>query len=117
MKPQGYSKELRLLKAFEFRRARQRGGRRRTANFSFCVWKRDGTLRLGISVGREAGGAVRRNWIKRRIREFFRLNRQAIGFSGDVIVSGLSKCGLVKGSELEKELNKGLEVKAERTQV
>ena len=114
----GFSKEDRLRRAFEFERVRSRGERRRTNHLSFCVWRRDDSpLRLGISVGRGVGGAVKRNWLKRRIREFFRLNRQAFGFSGDVIVSGLGNRGLVRGTELAIELKKGFQARGGRGQV
>lgn len=42
--------------------------------------------RLGLVVGRKVGGAVSRNRIKRLIREFFRLNKEKIPESSDLIV-------------------------------
>jgi len=42
--------------------------------------------RLGISIGRRAGGAVLRNRIKRLFREVFRTEQHAIGPGLDLIV-------------------------------
>jgi ribonuclease P protein component len=41
--------------------------------------------RLGITASKKNGNAVRRNFIKRFLREFFRLNRYKIK-SGDYII-------------------------------
>lgn len=42
--------------------------------------------RLGLSVGRKHGGAVRRNRIKRLIREAFRLERPTLPTGLDLVV-------------------------------
>ncbi|MAG32544.1 MAG: ribonuclease P protein component [Deltaproteobacteria bacterium] len=55
--------------------------------------------RLGITASRKVGNAVVRNRFKRRIREWFRLRRSALGGDFDVVViarrSG-AKLGLVE---------------------
>jgi ribonuclease P protein component len=53
------------------------------------VWARPNGLevvRLGMSVGRRAGGAVRRNRIKRLLREGFRLDQHGWPRGYDVVV-------------------------------
>ena len=45
-----------------------------------------GVPRLGLSVGRKLGSAVRRNRIKRVLREAFRLNKELLTVSCDLVV-------------------------------
>jgi ribonuclease P protein component len=42
--------------------------------------------RLGISVGKRHGGAVRRNRIRRVLRAAYRLNKEAVGGRFDIVV-------------------------------
>jgi len=68
---------------------RDRGKRKRfdTEHFLLILRKNDrDARRLGLAVGRKAGGAVSRNRIKRLVREFFRLNRERMPDSSDLIV-------------------------------
>jgi ribonuclease P protein component len=46
----------------------------------------EGCSRLGLSVGRRVGGAVRRNRIKRVVREAFRLNKELLAIACDLVV-------------------------------
>lgn len=48
----------------------------------FAVPNDLGHARLGLSVGRKVGTAVVRNTIKRRLREAFRLNQEALAPEG-----------------------------------
>ncbi len=50
------------------------------------------TCRLGLTVSRKVGGAVRRNRVKRMLREVFRYNRPELTPHLDVVV--LAKPGI-----------------------
>ena len=43
-------------------------------------------MRLGLTVSRQVGGAVARNRVKRRVREWFRCERQRLPQGKDLIV-------------------------------
>lgn len=92
MKPPGtnycFPKEDRLLRPEEFAKVRRAG--KRLVSRSFTVYMLPnglGRRRLGLSVGSKAGNAVKRNRVKRLIREFFRLNRDLFPESVDVLVT------------------------------
>ena len=75
-----FGQALRLKKTADFSLLFNKGKRYFTTSFIFFVLIQDGPAtpgwRLGLSVSRKVGGAVRRNRVKRLLREFFRL-RQA----------------------------------------
>jgi len=53
----------------------------------FHVRRTDGeTSRLGLAVSRKVGKAVKRNRIKRRIRDIFRCRKQELPGSYDLVV-------------------------------
>ena len=61
---------------------------------------------MGLIVGRHAGCAARRNRLKRLLREFFRLNKEAFPLSADIVISVKKENASVKGyKDVEAELS------------
>ena len=87
MKSFSFPKDERLLNRKDFVNLNRSGKRYRTEHFTVLFKKNGLTItRLGITVSKRIGNAVRRNRIKRLIREFFRLNKESFRKGCDVIV-------------------------------
>lgn len=71
-----FPKSSRLLKSHQFSRV-AKYGRTLSGKFLFVhiCESRNPTLKLGLTVSRKFGKAVRRNRFKRLVREAFRLNQ------------------------------------------
>jgi len=61
-------------------------------------------VRLGITVSRKVGNAVKRNYIKRCVREWFRLRRSS-ELSGDVVVIARRDAATLRGSGFTSALD------------
>lgn len=104
-----FSKGERLLRPEDFRRVRKGGKRVSTRSFTlFLLPNGLGIRRLGIAASAKTGGAVKRNRVKRLLREFFRQNKALFPASTDVLVSikTLDHVNGLKG--VEEELKKAL---------
>ncbi|MCC6503511.1 MAG: ribonuclease P protein component [Deltaproteobacteria bacterium] len=104
-----FSKEDRLLKPEEFARVRKGGRRLVTRGFTLYILANGlGRTRLGLSVSAKTGNAVKRNRIKRLLREFFRLNTLLFPESADVLVTVKSHTHISGLSDLTGEIGGAL---------
>jgi ribonuclease P protein component len=95
----------RLRKRFEFRRLRDQGRRVHTRSFVLLIAESGrATPRLGITVSRQVGNAVRRNRVKRLLREAFRQQRSLFPDASDVVVIAKAGCTAAHLRDVQREL-------------
>ena len=95
----------RIRKKSEYLSIYQQGTRSYTHHFTIVFQKNQlGYRRLGITVSKKVGGAVRRNRIKRMVREFFRLNKNQVAESQDTVVIGKKGMPRLSYQDVCKEL-------------
>ncbi|MCK5942583.1 MAG: ribonuclease P protein component, partial [Planctomycetes bacterium] len=99
---------LRLKTQRDFRAVYGRGRRAAGDWVTVVVWPRPAgdvpAPRLGVSVSKDHGGAVRRNKLKRVLREAFRLERARMPQSCDVVLIPRRRDDDLPLAELRAEL-------------
>lgn len=84
-----FRKRERIRKRADYLSIYQRGQRTHSCHFTIVSHENQlGYGRVGITVSKKVGDAVRRNRIKRLIREFFRLNKSRLATSRDIVIIG-----------------------------
>ena len=82
-----FGKHERIKKRKDFLRIYEDGVRVNSKNFIVILSRNQaGNKRLGITVTKKVGNAVKRNRIKRLLREFFRLNKETLPDSHDIVI-------------------------------
>lgn len=84
-----FPKSVRLRRRSEYLEIQARGRRVHTAHFVLLLCPREGAqggARLGLTVSKKVGNAVRRNRVKRLVREAFRRGGTAFPAGHDVVV-------------------------------
>jgi len=100
---EGYPPAIRLRKRREYQAAYQRGVRVPGSHLVLFILESDhGFARLGITATRKVGCAVRRNLVRRRLREIFRRHREQIP-SWDLVVNVRVKAVSASFVSLETE--------------
>lgn len=65
---------------------------------------RQGRNRLGLTVGTKVGKAVRRNKVRRRIREAYRIHEETMTTGWDIVVVARVRSAFASYAELERDL-------------
>lgn len=63
--------------------------------------------RLGITASGKLGNAVKRNKVRRRLREIYRTNEQAFASGYDIVLVARQRSMFVRYSRLEREVLEG----------
>ncbi len=105
----GFSKAERLRKRKEFLGVYERGDKIQSTYFVLYMLENGRPHhRLGITASRKIGGAVVRNRIKRRLREIFRTNKQAIFPHCDLVVNAKRSAARARNHQIQEDILKGI---------
>ena len=87
MEKQSFGKKERVRKRKQYLDIYRGGARVHSNNFIVVMSPNpSGEKRLGVAVSKKVGNAAKRNRIKRLIKEFFRLNKDGLPDSKDMVV-------------------------------
>ncbi len=100
-----FPKTNRLLNRKDFVNLNKSGKRYHTAHFTL-IFKPNGlgNTRLGITVSKKIGNAVKRNRVKRLIREFFRLHKNLFPQRYDIVIMAKIGAGGLDFWKIKEEL-------------
>jgi len=108
-RPLGLPKAARLLTRGDFDRASRGAPAGTTAHFKLVRGRgASPTARLGLIVPRKVGGAVERNVVKRRVREWFRAARPSLPAGLDLVVIARPGAARLSMAAVAAELAAGL---------
>ncbi|MGD9157604.1 MAG: ribonuclease P protein component [Desulfobacteraceae bacterium] len=105
MKYYSFPKRERLLNRKDFVNLNRLGKRYHTKHFLVILKENEtGINRLGVTVTKKIGNAVKRNRVKRLAREFFRLNKHHFSTDCDIVIIGKKNSFLLNYTEIKEEL-------------
>jgi ribonuclease P protein component len=105
----------RLVRPRDFQRVSRSGQRAAVDGFVVLIASREAAgegrrgARLGITMSRRVGNAVRRNRLKRCVREWFRQRRGEIRPDLDVVVIGRAGAPAASGARIASLLSEALQ--------
>jgi ribonuclease P protein component len=100
-----FLKSERLLDRKEFVNLNRFGRKLYTHHFTITVMQNGrGVTRLGIAVGKKIGNAVKRNRVKRLVREAFRLNKGMFPEGYDVVIAARRYADHLDSWKIAREL-------------
>jgi ribonuclease P protein component len=105
------TKKEKIRKRADFVALNLHGRRCYTEHFLVILKRNERDIaRVGITTSKKVGNSVRRNRIKRLIREFFRLNKEQMPRGYDILVVALRRDNKLNFSIIQEELG-GLLIK------
>jgi ribonuclease P protein component len=105
MENHSFGKNERVRNKQDYVRIYQRGTRGYSEHFTWIIHRNPaGIRRLGITAGKKVGKAVKRNRIKRLLREFFRLNKPRLPEGHDIVIMVRPRTPFLVYGDVVKEL-------------
>ena len=105
MKSNSLGKEERIHTSSDFKKVLQGGRNQHTEHFKVVICPNHlGRARLGITTSRRVGTAVKRNRIKRLLREFFRLHKTYFPSASDSVFIAKPGADTLGYTDLREEL-------------
>lgn len=102
---QSFRKHERVRKRKDYSRIYKNGDRLYSENFMVLLLANDeGIRRLGITAGKKVGNSVKRNRIKRLLREFFRLHKDMLPAGSDIVITVRKDSSAHSLQEITQEL-------------
>jgi len=112
MENQSFGKKDRVRKRKSYLTVYQRGVRVHSENFTVILTVNpSGDKRIGVTVSKKVGNAVKRNRIKRLLREFFRLNKDKLPDSKDIVIIAKRDVSPLKYRDVCLELTNLLKIR------
>jgi len=106
---QSFPRDNRITKRSEFINIQKKGVKINTPHFViFALKSTEKNRKIGITVGKKIGNAVKRNQVKRGIREFFRKNKSFIKEGLNIIIIAKSNVSKLPLLEIGEEIKEGL---------
>ena len=100
-----FKKHERLRRRNDFDLAFRHGSLRHTKNFTVILRPNELQFsRLGVTVGKKVGNAVKRNRVKRYLREFFRLHKHKLSLSHDVVIIAKKNAATLAYRDVREEI-------------
>jgi len=112
MKSFSFPKSERLLNRKDFVNSNRFGKKRHTKHF-LVIFRQNslGISMIGITTSKKTGNAVKRNRIKRLLREYFSLNKHNLCQGYDIIIIAKKGADELALREAKEELNEIISVK------
>ena len=101
---QTFQRLYRIRRSSDYDRTWREGQRYHSSHFVVIVTSGRECSRLGITVSRKVGNAVRRNQLKRWIRELFRRHRKQLRPFLDISIIAKRQAGHLNHLQLDREL-------------
>jgi len=101
-----FKREEKIRKHSEYTVIYKKGAKKESHYFKIAVlpnnlrWRR-----FGLTVSKRIGNAVQRNYVKRRLREYCRLNKENLPESSDIVVTAKQGAQKLTYAAMCTELN------------